>query len=91
MSQVIDVETISQVLLADGWHMVVDQSFRIDTCEYIRGSEPGEQAQSFSADTTLSFSFREFVPGSRERVTTTGPLLAVLALRSGTGGAGRTR
>jgi len=34
MSLGIDIELVSHVLLADGWHSVVDQSFTLDSYEY---------------------------------------------------------
>lgn len=34
MSLYIDVNKVEQVLLADGWHVVVDKSFAMDSYEY---------------------------------------------------------
>jgi hypothetical protein len=45
MSLAIDVDRITHVLLADGWHKVVGRSFDLDSYEYIQKSdehEPGE-------------------------------------------------
>ena len=41
MGLAIDVEQVSNVLLADGWHGVVDQSFRLDAYEYLGQNAPG--------------------------------------------------
>lgn len=39
MSLLIDVDHVTAVLLADGWHTVLDQSFELDAYEYVRGME----------------------------------------------------
>jgi hypothetical protein len=38
MSLAIDIDQVTGVLLADGWHDVVDVSFEIDSYEYLRGT-----------------------------------------------------
>lgn len=35
MSLAIDVDTVTEVLLADGWHHVADESFSLDSYEYL--------------------------------------------------------
>ena len=35
MSLAIDVDTVVQVLLADGWHTVANASFSLDSYEYV--------------------------------------------------------
>lgn len=35
MSLAIDVDRVTHVLLADGWHAVIDDSFHTDAYEYI--------------------------------------------------------
>jgi hypothetical protein len=40
MSLAIEVDYVTGVLLRDGWHEVVDGSFRIDAYEYIHRDRP---------------------------------------------------
>jgi hypothetical protein len=40
MSLHIDVDSITDVLLADGWHVVADQSFDLDAYEMLHGDYP---------------------------------------------------
>ena len=37
MSLAIDTDNVARVLLIDGWHGVVDNSFTLDAYEYIEG------------------------------------------------------
>lgn len=39
MSLAIDVDRVREVLLADGWHQVVNNSFEMDAYEYERSEE----------------------------------------------------
>jgi hypothetical protein len=48
MSLPIEVENVIGVLLKDGWHDVVDQSFEIDTYKYLRDGVP--EIESGQAD-----------------------------------------
>ena len=40
MSVAIDVDKVISVLLGDGWHSVADDSFLIDSYEYLEGGLP---------------------------------------------------
>jgi hypothetical protein len=42
MSLAIDVENITNVLLADGWHEVHDASFGTDSYEFVGGEATGD-------------------------------------------------
>ncbi len=39
MSMAIDVTKVRAVLLADGWHKIAENSFDLDSYEYLRGNE----------------------------------------------------
>lgn len=78
MSLLIDVETVTAVLLADGWHDVIPGTFYLDAYEFVssdqsetlhRGGQSGVSATGFSFSDGL-------------RTTISGPLTAVLAVRN---------
>jgi hypothetical protein len=81
MSLAIDVDRVREVLLADGWHVVVNESFDIDAYEYLHadhmllggGDEPLLPARGFTFD--------ELSDGGLGRIRISGPLTAVLAVR----------
>jgi hypothetical protein len=80
MSLAIDVDNITHVLLADGWHEVQDASFGIDSYEFMSrqgmGNSPmlgGGQEKHVAAS---GFSFTE---GDH---ILSGPLTSVLAVKT---------
>lgn len=44
VSLLIDIDDVERVLLADGWHNVVDRSFTMDAYEYVRAAD-GEKGR----------------------------------------------
>lgn len=74
MSLAIDTNTITRVLLADGWHTVLNNSFDIDSYEYLWQDRPvlvGGQDNHIAA---AGFTFLS----SDGRIS--GPLTSVLAV-----------
>ena len=49
MSLGIQIDKVTAVLLADGWHDVRDQSFEIDAYEFLRGKEIRRQVSGISS------------------------------------------
>lgn len=79
MSLAIDVDKVTDVLLADGWHAVKDYSFSIDSYEYIWGGGGGDTLLGGGNEPLLpayGFAFTDHT----ER-TLCGPLTAVLAVK----------
>ena len=81
MSLGIDVDEIARVLLADGWHEVVDKSFTLDAYEYMwehdllhGGGASGICATGFLFKTTGTIS------GSPRTSVMAGPLTSKLAV-----------
>ena len=76
MSLAIDVDTVTDVLLADCWHPVTDRSFDLDAYEFLYesrllvggGDEAGVPSTGFT-----------FTTDTGDRLT--GPLTAILALK----------
>jgi hypothetical protein len=88
MSLSINVNAVCSVLLRDGWHDAVDDSFLIDAYEYVSGTESystfqmhlgGGQDKSVS---TTGFGMIEEVDG--RRVTLSGPISSIVAVREKT-------
>ncbi len=80
MSFDIDVGKVHAVLLADGWHSVVEDSFELGDYKYTAGeSAPGVRALS------TGFMFTEHLPASTaqsgRRIMTKGPISSILAVR----------
>lgn len=76
MSLAIDVDRVSDVLLADGWHTVANNSFAIDSYEFLWNGDlmlGGGQDKLVPA---AGFSFTDTQLG-----TISGPLTSVLAVR----------
>jgi hypothetical protein len=76
MSIAIDVNRVTEVLLADGWHSVAGGSFTIDSYEYVCEEElllPGGHESLIPA---RGFTFSE---PDRRRIS--GSLTAILAVR----------
>jgi hypothetical protein len=89
MSLAIDVDRVSQVLLSDGWHTVVNKSFTLDSYEYIwhhEGSKDSElmHGGGSSGVCATGFSFQASPqPGSNQKAgeLIAGPLTAIQAVR----------
>ncbi len=86
MSLAIDVEFVSEVLLADGWHRVEENSFTLDSYEYIWEGQPEKRLHGGgnSGVCATGFEFLESVDGGLDDRTLTkasGPLTAILAVR----------
>lgn len=76
MSLYIDVDHVTEVLLADGWHTVTNDSFDIDSYEY----HHDENALLLGGNEPL-IPARGFVFEESKDVFTSGPLTSVLAVR----------
>jgi len=71
MSLAIDTDRVTAVLLADGWHDVVDKSFNLDAYEFMWD---GRLVGSGSSATGY-----DFEEGNGSRLA--GPLTAIIAVR----------
>jgi hypothetical protein len=80
MSLAIDVSKISDVLLADGWHAVADNSFVTDAYEYVKGAVVLHAGGSSGVCST-GFHFAE-AAGRGAVANVEGPLTAILAVRT---------
>lgn len=80
MSLAIDIDAVTGVLLADGWHVVDDASFTIDAYEYLWGED------TIDCDAILMYN------GERQGCSTgfafvedgsivAGPMTSILAIR----------
>jgi hypothetical protein len=88
MSLAIDVDTVTAVLLADGWHDVADESFELDSYEFLWSGRRGVKVEEVEHDPILlhggghsgicaaGFSFK-----TADGKTMCGPLSSVLAVR----------
>jgi hypothetical protein len=74
MSLFIDVDTVVAVLLPDGWHEVLNDSFVIDSYEFAQGEMTLHSEGA-------GYSFVTSNPnGSVEKVTISGPVTAIQAV-----------
>lgn len=85
MSLAIDVDTVTAVLLADGWHTVAEQSFNLDSYEYI-WHHPGHDRYDGEFEVLHSGGTNGVCATGFEFTTTegsymTGPLTAILAVQ----------
>jgi hypothetical protein len=77
MGLAIDIDKVYDVLLADGWHRVADNSFEISKGPDIR----------FGGDNSVGFMFTEHVSAASaihnggEKTTIKGPVSSILAVR----------
>lgn len=72
MSLAIDLDDVTAVLLADGWHGVLGQSFVVDAYEYVwRAEQHGPGGLGYSFDTDINGTL----------CTLAGPITAVLAVQ----------
>lgn len=85
MSLAIEISSVTQVLLADGWHNVVNDSFEIDAYEYVDAGQGGHRRFGGSGDNATGFTFAERLQDgalkSTPRVTIKGPISSILAVR----------
>jgi hypothetical protein len=85
MSRVIDMDKISEVLLADGWHTVTQinnkSTFCLEPHEYIRDSAPAAEGLQFTGATWLE---------EKDDAQFYCPLTAILAVKIKGQGAGIT-
>jgi hypothetical protein len=80
MSLYIDVDKVTEVLLADGWHTVADESFDLDSYEYHHGELLLHGGGSGGICAT-GFTFIEDVGYATPPRRIAGPLTAILAVR----------
>lgn len=81
MSLAINTDTITAVLLADGWHDVTDKSFDLDAYEYLAPTPPGHDPfvlQGGGQHGITAIGFTCMSAGQE----LTGPLTAVLAVKT---------
>ena len=96
MSLGINVNKVTAVLLADGWHEVADKSFKLGSFEFLGSSEGQQQdgeprlVHSAGANGICATGFqfadrivvRESEPIRKHMLQISGPLTAVLAVRT---------
>ncbi len=76
MSLAIDTDTVSAVLLADGWHQVTARSFDLDAYEFVWEGETLLGGGNCAGVPSTGFSFT-----TTDGSTVAGPLTALLAVR----------
>lgn len=83
MSLSIDPDTITEVLLADGWHAVHGESFYLDAYEYVDDTSYILHGGGDSGICSTGFAFTEtlFNLGGT-RIQIAGPLTSILAVRT---------
>jgi hypothetical protein len=89
MSLAIDLDTVTAVLLVDGWHTVLDKSFSIDAYEYVHEGRTVLGGGAVEGVPSTGFTFKEqlFREGGPQvgmpsgSALIAGPLTAILALR----------
>ena len=80
MGLAIDVDKVTHVLLSDGWHEVIDESFTLDAYEYVWNVEhPGgsTQSQPYLGLQVAGFEFKDGPEGT----WLAGPLTSIIAVR----------
>lgn len=95
MSLAIDIDEVTAVLLADGWHDVAERSFVLDAYEFVYGDDNTVHGGGNSGICPTGFSFLEDLDQNAgaahkgDKVTVSGPLTAIVAVqetRKGGGG-----
>jgi len=76
MSIAIDTDRITDVLLADGWHMVAGESFDLDSYEYVCEEQLVHAGGRDRLITATGFTFTDDTGAQ-----ISGPLTAILAVR----------
>ncbi len=79
MSLHIEVDEITEVLLVDGWHRVVDKSFDLDSYEFLDG--PGTDAFLLHGAGRAGICSTGFRFKGPDGQILAGPLSAILAVR----------
>ncbi len=83
MSIAINIDLVTEVLLADGWHTVTDDSFNLDSYEYIHGDLYSDRGVTIllggGTDRLVPATGFTFTDKTGHRIS--GPLTAVLAVR----------
>ena len=77
MSLAIDTSKVVEVLLVDGWHTVLNQSFTLDAFEFVRS----DGNIVYAGLGGQGFQFEEFVETNTARIIS-GPATSVLAIRT---------
>ncbi len=80
MSLALDVTKIVAVLLADGWHPTLRDSFKIDGYEFVADAEIVLRGGQCERVSSLGFTFTE--AGTDRAIEISGPLTSVLAVKS---------
>ena len=86
MSLAIDVNTVTAVLLPDGWHNVADRSFDIDSYEFVEHHRPDphrytQALLSEGGEPLIPASGFRFIEDDGDATPIEGPLTSVLAVR----------
>ena len=74
----IDIEEVSEVLLADGWHVVHGRTFELDDFDFTRA---GRRVHGGGDSGVCSTGFSLVTDEAGSRIA--GPLTSILALRHG--------
>jgi hypothetical protein len=86
MSLAIDVDRVTHVLLADGWHEVTDVSFTLDAYEFVwypagrQGSSPKRDIMHGGGNDGVCAAGFSFKTAEGDYIQ--GPLTAILAVRT---------
>jgi hypothetical protein len=80
MSLAIDVDTVTAVLLADGWHDVIDDSFDVDAYEFEEKIAEGEDPRLLHGGEHSGISDSGFVCRTSQGMIC-GPLTSLLAVK----------
>lgn len=80
MSLAIEVDDVTAVLLADGWHTVANKSFALDSYEYVWGAD--DQVMHGGGNSAICATGFTFTTENGSTMVA-GPLTAVLAVRIG--------
>ena len=80
MSLAIDIDSVTGVLLADGWHEVINDSFDLDAYEYMQG-EGERRTMLFGGGHEKLIPATGFTFQSAGSEWITGPLTSILAVR----------
>ena len=80
MSLAIDVDTVTAVLLADGWHDVIDDSFDVDAYEFEEKIGEGEDPRILHGGGQSGISDSGFVCRTSQGMIC-GPLTSLLAVK----------
>lgn len=79
MSLAIDINKVTHVLLADGWHKVRDNSFLLDSYEFISGKPSNFNIEHGGGDSDICAVGFYFLS---DRCEIFGPLTSILAVKT---------